>query len=39
MNIPPGFEGNTGNKVCKLKKAIYGLNNLLGFGLGDLQKS
>ena len=25
MNIPPGFEGNTCNKVCKLKKAIYGL--------------
>ena len=25
MNIPPGFEGNTGNKVCKRKKVIYGL--------------
>ena len=25
MNIPPGFEGNTGNKVYKLKKAFYGL--------------
>ncbi|RVW86031.1 Retrovirus-related Pol polyprotein from transposon TNT 1-94 [Vitis vinifera] len=25
MNIPPGFEENTGNKVCKLKKAMYGL--------------
>ena len=25
MNIPPGFEGNTGNKVCKMKKALYGL--------------
>lgn len=25
MRIPPGFEGNTGNKVCKLKKALYGL--------------
>ena len=25
MNIPSGFEGNTGNKVCKLKKALYGL--------------
>ena len=25
MNIPPGFEGNTGSKMCKLKKAIYGL--------------
>ena len=25
MNIPPLFEGNTGNKVCKLKKALYGL--------------
>ena len=22
MNIPPGFEGNTGNKVYKLKKAL-----------------
>ncbi|RVW28647.1 Retrovirus-related Pol polyprotein from transposon RE1 [Vitis vinifera] len=25
MNIPSGFEGNTGNKVYKLKKAIYRL--------------
>ena len=25
MNILPGFEGNTGNKVCKLKKALYGI--------------
>ena len=25
MNIPPGFEGNTSNKVCKLKKDLYGL--------------
>ena len=25
MNIPPGFEGNIGNKVYKLKKALYGL--------------
>ena len=25
MNILLGFEGNTGNKVCKLKKALYGL--------------
>ncbi|RVW50362.1 Retrovirus-related Pol polyprotein from transposon RE1 [Vitis vinifera] len=25
MNIPPGFEGNTCNKVCKLKKTLYGL--------------
>ena len=25
MNILPGFEGNIGNKVCKLKKALYGL--------------
>ena len=25
MNIPLGFEGNTGNKVCKLNKALYGL--------------
>ena len=25
MNIPLGFEGNTGNKVCKLKRALYGL--------------
>ncbi|RVW86556.1 Copia protein [Vitis vinifera] len=24
MNIPSGFEGNIGNKVCKLKKALYG---------------
>ena len=25
MNIPPRIEGNTGNKVCKLKKALYEL--------------
>ena len=25
MHIPPGFEGNTTNKMCKLKKAMYGL--------------
>ena len=25
MNFPPGFEGNTGNKVCKLKNGLYGL--------------
>ncbi|RVW75289.1 Retrovirus-related Pol polyprotein from transposon RE1 [Vitis vinifera] len=25
MNIPLGFEENTGNKVCKLKKALYRL--------------
>ena len=25
MNISLGFEENTGNKVCKLKKALYGL--------------
>ena len=24
INIPSGFEGNIGNKVCKLKKALYG---------------
>ena len=24
MKIPPRFEGNTGNKVCKLKKALMG---------------
>ena len=25
MNIPLRFEGNTCNKVCKLKKPLYGL--------------
>ena len=25
MNIPPRFEGNTSNKVCKLKNALYWL--------------
>ena len=25
MNIPSGFEGNIGNKVCRLKKALYRL--------------
>ena len=28
-NIPPGFEGNTGNKVCELKKALYGIKQSL----------
>ncbi|KAJ9700985.1 hypothetical protein PVL29_006355 [Vitis rotundifolia] len=39
MNIPSGFEGNTGNKVCKLKKGSLWANNLLGLSLGDLKKS
>ena len=26
MNIPPGYEGNLNKgKVCKLKRALYGL--------------
>ena len=29
MNIPLRFEGNTGNKMCKLKKALYGLKQSL----------
>ena len=29
MNIPPGFGGDTCNKVFKLNKALYELNNLL----------
>ena len=25
MSIPPGFSENDGNKVCQLKKTLYGL--------------
>ena len=25
MSIPPGFSGSDGNKVCRLKKALYEL--------------
>ena len=25
MSIPLGFSGSDGNKVCRLKKALYGL--------------
>ena len=25
MSIPPAFNGSDGNKVCQLKKALYGL--------------
>ncbi|KAG0485268.1 hypothetical protein HPP92_009347 [Vanilla planifolia] len=25
-NIPPGFEKDTSNQVCRLRKALYGLN-------------
>jgi Reverse transcriptase (RNA-dependent DNA polymerase) len=34
MSLPPGHaqEGNT-NLVCKLRKSIYGLNNLHGYGM------
>ena len=39
MNILPGFEGNTDNKVCKLKKTLYGLKQSPRAWLGDLQKS
>ena len=38
MNIPLGFEGNTGNKVCKLKKALYGLKQSLRAGFGRFTK-
>ena len=29
MNIPPGLERNISNKVCKLKKTLYGLKQSL----------
>ena len=29
INISPGFEGNTRNKVCKLKNALYELKQSL----------
>ena len=38
MNIPPGFEGNTGNKMCKLKKALYGLKQSLRAWFGRFAK-
>ena len=38
MNIPPRFEGNTGNKVCKLKKALYGLKQSLRAWFGRFAK-
>lgn len=25
MKLPPGFRGNNGNKVCRLRKSLYGL--------------
>ena len=38
MNIPPGFEGNTGNKVCKLEKALYGLKQSPRAWFGRFEK-
>ena len=38
MNIPPRFEGNTGNKVYKLKKALYGLKQSLRAWFGRFAK-
>ncbi|KAL6331168.1 hypothetical protein AAG906_009596 [Vitis piasezkii] len=38
MNIPPGFEGNTGNKMCKLKKALYELKQSLRAWFGRFAK-
>lgn len=36
MDIPPGLQDSSVNgKGCKLKKALYGLNNLLGRDLRD----
>lgn len=32
-DLPPGFEGNTNNQVCRLRKSLYELKQLLGFGL------
>lgn len=40
MDLRPGFAvGLGGEKVCKLKKAVYGLSNLLELGLGDFTQS
>ncbi|KAG6474184.1 hypothetical protein ZIOFF_068108 [Zingiber officinale] len=25
MNLPPRFVGDTGNRICKLRKTLYGL--------------
>ncbi|RVW81800.1 Retrovirus-related Pol polyprotein from transposon RE1 [Vitis vinifera] len=38
MNIPPGFEGNTSNNMCKLKKAICGLKQSLRAWFGRFAK-
>ena len=38
MNIPAGFERNTGNKMCKLKKAIYGLKQFPRAWYGRFEK-
>ena len=38
MNIPLGFERNTGNKVCELKKPLYGLKQSLRAWFGRFSK-
>ena len=38
MNIPPGFEGNTSNKVCKLKKTLYELKQYPRVWFGRFSK-
>ena len=38
MNIPLGFEGNTSNKVCKLKKTLYELKQYPRVWFGRFSK-
>ena len=33
MRFPPGFRSKDNIKVCRLRKALYGLNRLLVVGL------
>ncbi|KAK8574585.1 hypothetical protein V6N12_062275 [Hibiscus sabdariffa] len=38
MDIPPGFTSSDGQAVCKLKRVLYGLKQLLGAWFGRFTK-